>query len=57
MPVIPFVTDKPELMEQSVAKAKEIGLDFIIFGGMTLKQGRQKEHFINKLKKFFYIFK
>ena len=52
MPVIPFVTDKPELMEQSVAKAKEIGLDFIIFGGMTLKQGRQKEHFINKLKKF-----
>jgi len=52
IPVIPFITDTFELIDQSVAKAKEIGLDFIIFGGMTLKQGRQKEHFINALKKF-----
>ncbi|OYD15071.1 hypothetical protein CH333_06600, partial [candidate division WOR-3 bacterium JGI_Cruoil_03_44_89] len=42
LPVIPFVTDTPELMEEAVRKAVEVGLDFIIFGGMTLKEGRQK---------------
>jgi DNA repair photolyase len=52
MPIIPFVTDNPELMEQSVARAREIDLDFIIFGGMTLKPGRQKEYFLDGLKKF-----
>jgi len=50
LPVIPFITDKPELMEESVRKAHEIGLDFIIFGGMTLKEGRQKDYFFNNLK-------
>jgi len=34
LPVIPFVTDTPELMEQALAVAKEAGLDFIIFGVM-----------------------
>ena len=52
LPVIPFVTDTPELIEQSVAKAWEIGLDFIIFGGMTLKPGRQRDYFLNALKQF-----
>ena len=50
MPVIPFITDKPELIKESVKKAKESSVDFIIFGGMTLKNGRQKEYFYNTLK-------
>ena len=52
LPVIPFVTDKPELMENSIKKASELNLDFIIFGGMTLKEGRQKEYFYNVLQDY-----
>ena len=53
LPVIPFITDKPELMEESVRKANKVGLDFVIFGGMTLKDGRQKDYFFNVLKKHY----
>ena len=52
LPVIPFITDDPKVMEDTVKKAKKIGIDFIIFGGMTLKDGRQKDYFYNTLKKF-----
>ena len=38
-------------MEEAVKKASEIGLDFIIFGGMTLKEGKQEDHFYSSLKK------
>jgi len=50
MPVIPFVTDTPELMKQTVEKATEAGVDFIVFGGLTLKQGRQEDYFLKVLK-------
>jgi DNA repair photolyase len=51
MPVIPFITDRPEIMNDTIAKAKESGVDFIIFSGMTLKDGRQKDYFMDVLKK------
>lgn len=51
MPVIPFITDHPQMIENAVYKAHKIGIDFIICGGMTLKEGRQKEYFFNLLKK------
>lgn len=47
LPVIPFLTDTPEMIEQAVHRAADIGIDFIIFGGMTLKAGKQKEYFLN----------
>jgi hypothetical protein len=50
LPVIPFITDMPELMEETIRKASEVNLDFIIFGGMTLKEGRQKDYFSQVLK-------
>ena len=49
LPVIPFITDTPELIEEAVRKASEVGLDFIIFGGMTLKDGKQKDYFFDVL--------
>ncbi|MFH1583952.1 MAG: radical SAM protein [Actinomycetota bacterium] len=52
LPVIPFITDTLELIEKSISKAKDVGLDFIIFGGMTLKEGKQKDYFFNVLKKY-----
>ncbi len=50
MPVIPFITDTCGMIETTVAKAKNAGIDFIIFGGLTLKSGRQKDYFIRFLK-------
>ena len=50
MPVIPFITDIPEIMEETIIKAKETELDFIVFGGMTLKEGKQKEYFTKTLE-------
>jgi DNA repair photolyase len=52
MPVIPFITDLPEILEESVSKAKEAGADFIIFSGMTLKQGRQQDYFYKVLDSY-----
>jgi DNA repair photolyase len=51
LPVIPFITDTPEVMKETIQKAKESGVDFIIFGGMTLKEGKQKDYFEQNLKK------
>ncbi len=53
MPVIPFITDTREVMEETIKKAKETELDFVVFAGMTLKEGRQKEYFIKKLEEKF----
>jgi len=50
LPVIPFITDTPEMIEETLRKAREVGVDFIIFGGMTLKEGRQKDYFVNIIK-------
>lgn len=51
LPVIPFITDTPALIEESVRKAREAGASFIIFGGMTLKEGKQKNYFFNAAEK------
>ncbi len=53
LPVIPFITDTPKLMEDTIRKASEVNLDFIIFGGMTLKEGRQKDYFFKILKQHY----
>jgi len=57
LPVIPFITDTKEVMEKTLQDAKEIGVDFIIFGGMTLKEGRQKEYFFDILQRYYPKYK
>jgi DNA repair photolyase len=52
LPVIPHVTDSVEKIERSVAMARDSGVDFIVFGGMTLKQGRQEDHFMDVLRRY-----
>jgi DNA repair photolyase len=49
MPVIPFITDKPKLIEETIKRAREVDVDFIIFSGMTLKTGRQMDYFYDVL--------
>jgi DNA repair photolyase len=46
MPVIPFLSDSPAEIDRSVEAAAHAGAQYVVFGGMTLKQGRQKEHFL-----------
>ena len=53
MPIIPFITDTPEKIEQAIKKASDIGVDFIIFSGMTLKEGRQMDYFYDILEKHY----
>jgi DNA repair photolyase len=52
LPVIPFITDIKGVMEKTIHDAQDVGVDFIIFGGMTLKEGKQKEYFLNVLQKY-----
>ncbi len=46
IPVVPFLSDAPAEIERSVAASAAAGAQYVVFGGMTLKQGRQKEHFM-----------
>jgi DNA repair photolyase len=49
MPVVPFVTDPAEVIDETVGRLAAAGVDFVMFGGMTLQQGRQREHFLEVL--------
>jgi DNA repair photolyase len=50
-PTIPGVGDTIDNMQQLAKEAKRVGAEFIMFSGMTLKPGRQKEHFFKILQK------
>jgi DNA repair photolyase len=52
VPVIPFVTDTPDVMKKTLADAKRANVDFVILSGMTLKEGRQKNHFMSVLREY-----
>ncbi len=47
LPVILFLTNSPEILEESIVSAGEVGVDFILFGGMMLKDGGQKNYIRN----------
>lgn len=53
MPVIPFITDEPKTIDQTVMDAKNAGAEFVIFAGLTLKEGRQQDYFYDALRKHF----
>jgi len=49
MPVLPYITDAPQQLEATVQAAQQSGVDFMIFAGLTLKEGRQKDYFMQVL--------
>jgi len=53
LPVIPYITDSLNIISDSLDKARNAGADFVMFGGMTLKQGRQMDFFYEYLKKLY----
>ncbi len=52
-PIIPWIGTKQENMEGLAKEAKASNAEFILFGGMTLKSGRQKEYFMRTIKQHF----
>jgi len=52
MPVIPFITDTYDMIENTIKNAVKVSADYIVFGGMTLKEGKQKDYFYDFLKNF-----
>ncbi len=53
LPVIPFITDTEEMIKKTIESAKMVGVDFIVFGGMTLKHGKQKRYFFDVLNQHY----
>jgi DNA repair photolyase len=50
LPCIPLVSDSQERIEESLKVTQEF--DYVVFGGMTLKPGRQREHFLQVLENY-----
>jgi len=46
MPVLPGLSDAPEQIDALVAEAAQAGVDFLLYSGLTLRPGMQKEHFL-----------
>ncbi len=53
MPVIPYITDTLSIMDNTLKAGSEAGIDFVVFGGMTLMHGRQQDYFMKALSKHF----
>lgn len=51
MPLLPGITDNPDDVATLLRKLEEIGVDFTLPGGLTLRPGRQKEHFLEVLRR------
>ena len=52
-PIIPTIGDTEENMIALATEAKRAKAEFIQFGGMTLKPGRQKEYFLSVINRRF----
>lgn len=52
MPALPLLTDTEEALGRTLRGAAEAGVSFVVFGGLTLKPGRQKEHYLAMLAAF-----
>ena len=53
MPTIPYITDTPRLIEKAFQSAQRRGFNFLVYAGLTLKKGRQKQFFYDFLNKNF----
>ncbi len=50
MPVLPFITDTPAEINRTLNDLKNAGAKYVVFSGLTLKQGRQKDLFFDIIK-------
>jgi hypothetical protein len=50
LPVLPFISDTISRLKRSISDFKKAGIDFVGFGGLTLKEGRQKEYYYDRIR-------
>ena len=53
MPLLPFLSDSEADLDVLAQKLAEIGVQFVLWGGLTLRPGRQKELFFKTLRDSF----
>jgi DNA repair photolyase len=51
MPFLPGISDGDDSIRKLYAAVKEIGVDFVMPGGLTLRPGRQKELYLETLRR------
>jgi DNA repair photolyase len=49
MPLLPYIGDSDDAFRAILRRAKAAGASFVMPGGLTLRPGRQKEHFFSVL--------
>jgi DNA repair photolyase len=49
MPLLPWISDTPEVLDRLLGLCRGAGADFVIPAGLTLRPGRQKEFFLERL--------
>jgi len=49
MPLLPWISDTPEALGRLLELCRSAGADFVIPAGLTLRPGRQKEFFLERL--------
>ncbi len=49
MPLLPWLSDRDEHLESLTKRLTELGADFVLAGGLTLRPGRQKSFFLEGL--------
>jgi DNA repair photolyase len=50
MPLLPWISDTPEALARLFDLCRAAGVDFVIPGGLTLRPGRQKGFFMERLR-------
>lgn len=50
MPVLPFISDDQDSIDRLYATLADIGVDWIMPGGLTLRPGRQKDVYLDTLR-------
>jgi DNA repair photolyase len=53
MPLLPYISDTKEFMTSLAIKMKELEVDFVVPGELTLRPGRQKDGFMAIMKEHF----
>jgi DNA repair photolyase len=48
-PLVPLLTDTPARIRETIVKSLDAGAEYAVWGCMTLKEGRQREHFYSVL--------
>lgn len=51
MPLLPFISDTQEAMEELYRSIAAVGADFLIPGGLTLRPGAQKQHYMQTIER------